>query len=109
MLIRAFPGQVIAAEGEHKASRALRHAAEVICESPAALQVYCKPFVTTEHLQIVVLKMYFIGSKFISQYTVSSDHNPIGYVTYRVKTVKLSPAKTYRLLILALKVRSGKC
>ena len=31
--------QVIAAEGEHKASRALRHAAEVICDSPAALQV----------------------------------------------------------------------
>ena len=32
--------QVIAAEGEHKASRALRHAAEVIIDSPAALQVY---------------------------------------------------------------------
>ena len=31
--------QVIAAEGEHKASRALRHAAEIITESPAALQV----------------------------------------------------------------------
>ena len=31
--------QVIAAEGEHKASRALRHAAEVIADSPAALQV----------------------------------------------------------------------
>ena len=31
--------QVIAAEGEHKASRALRHAAEVITDSPAALQV----------------------------------------------------------------------
>ena len=31
--------QVIAAEGEHKASRALRHAAEVIAECPAALQV----------------------------------------------------------------------
>ena len=31
--------QVIAAEGEHKASRALRHAAEVIIDSPAALQV----------------------------------------------------------------------
>ena len=30
---------MIAAEGEHKASRALRHAAEVICDSPAALQV----------------------------------------------------------------------
>ena len=31
--------KVIAAEGEHKASRALRHAAEVIMDSPAALQV----------------------------------------------------------------------
>ena len=30
---------MIAAEGEHKASRALRHAAEVIMENPAALQV----------------------------------------------------------------------
>ena len=32
--------KVIAAEGEHKASRALKHAAEVIVDSPAALQVY---------------------------------------------------------------------
>jgi erythrocyte band 7 integral membrane protein len=31
--------KVIAAEGEHKSSRALRHAAEVIMDSPAALQV----------------------------------------------------------------------
>ena len=31
--------KVIAAEGEHKASRALRHAAEVIVDSPAALRV----------------------------------------------------------------------
>ena len=31
--------KVIAAEGEHKSSRALRHAAEVIVDSPAALQV----------------------------------------------------------------------
>jgi len=31
--------KVIAAEGEHKASRALRHAAEVIMENPAALQL----------------------------------------------------------------------
>ena len=30
---------MIAAEGEHKASRALRHAADVINESPAAMQV----------------------------------------------------------------------
>ena len=34
--------KVIAAEGEHKASRALRHAAEVITDSPAALQVTIK-------------------------------------------------------------------
>ena len=31
--------KVIAAEGEHKASRSLRHAAEVIMDNPAALQV----------------------------------------------------------------------
>ena len=34
-----FGIKVIAAEGEHKASRALRMAAEVIMDSPAALQV----------------------------------------------------------------------
>ena len=38
-IIIPCPSKVIAAEGEHKASRALRHAAEVICDSPAALQV----------------------------------------------------------------------
>ena len=38
-MIIGFSKKVIAAEGEHKASRALRHAAEVICDSPAALQV----------------------------------------------------------------------
>ena len=31
--------KVIAAEGEHKASRALKHAADVIVDNPAALQV----------------------------------------------------------------------
>ena len=36
---REARAKVIAAEGEHKASRALRHAAEIIMESPAALQV----------------------------------------------------------------------
>ena len=39
IMIITPPVQVIAAEGEHKASRALRHAAEVIIDSPAALQV----------------------------------------------------------------------
>ena len=36
---REARAKVIAAEGEHKASRALRSAAEVIVDSPAALQV----------------------------------------------------------------------
>ena len=36
---REARAKVIAAEGEHKASRALKHAAEIIAESPAALQV----------------------------------------------------------------------
>ena len=36
---REARAKVIAAEGEHKASRALRHAAEVIMENPAALQL----------------------------------------------------------------------
>ena len=36
---REARAKVIAAEGEHKASRALKHAAEIIKDSPAALQV----------------------------------------------------------------------
>ena len=36
---REARAKVIATEGEHKASRALRHAAEVIIDNPAALQV----------------------------------------------------------------------
>ena len=36
---REARAKVIAAEGEHRASRSLRHAAEVIMDSPAALQV----------------------------------------------------------------------
>ena len=40
---REARAKVIAAEGEHKASRALRQAAEVIVDSPAALQVLNQP------------------------------------------------------------------
>ena len=36
---REARAKVIAAEGEHKASRALRHAAETINDCPSALQV----------------------------------------------------------------------
>ena len=39
---REARAKVIAAEGEHKASRALKHAADVLMESPAALQVFLK-------------------------------------------------------------------
>ena len=39
IIISVLSWQVIAAEGEQKASRALREAAEVIAESPSALQV----------------------------------------------------------------------
>lgn len=41
---REARAKVIAAEGEQKASRALKEAAEVIAESPAALQVNNQPF-----------------------------------------------------------------
>ena len=51
--------KVIAAEGEHKSSRALRHAAEVIMDSPAALQVRvsanCEPA-----LQPVLLQLRYL-------------------------------------------------
>ena len=40
---REARAKVIAAEGEHKASRALRQAAEVIMDNPAALQVLQEP------------------------------------------------------------------
>ena len=36
---REARAKVIAAEGEHQASRALRHAAEIISDCPAALQL----------------------------------------------------------------------
>jgi erythrocyte band 7 integral membrane protein len=36
---RESRAKVIAAEGEHKARRALRHAADIIVDNPAALQV----------------------------------------------------------------------
>ena len=48
--------KVIAAEGEHKSSRALRHAAEVIMDSPAALQV-----TTAATLDIVIILMKSCG------------------------------------------------
>ena len=36
-------GKVIASEGEHKASRSLRHAAEILSENPIAMQLRYLP------------------------------------------------------------------
>ena len=47
--------QVIAAEGEKKASRALREASEIISESPAALQL--------RYLQVILKTTIFVGKK----------------------------------------------
>ena len=49
---REARAKVIAAEGEHKASRALRHAAEVIVDSPAALQVV--------YIEKIISLIYFL-------------------------------------------------
>ena len=48
---------MIAAEGEHKASRALRHAAEVIADSPAALQVTRRIMVAIMVVVMVMIMM----------------------------------------------------
>ena len=48
---------MIAAEGEHKASRALRHAAEVIAECPAALQVTRMIMMTMIVVVLVMIMM----------------------------------------------------
>ena len=56
--------KVIAAEGEHKASRALRHAAEVIAECPAALQVMTivMEMVTSLVMSLVPMMFYYQNS-----------------------------------------------
>ena len=46
---------MIAAEGEHKASRSLRLAAEVIADSPAALQVRWTTFL---YVFVIVFYLY---------------------------------------------------
>ena len=51
---REARAKVIAAEGEQKASRALKEAAEVIAESPAALQVIGRPPDTRTSISILI-------------------------------------------------------
>ena len=52
---REARAKVIAAEGEHQASRALRHAAEIISDCPAALQV---SFTFYRNIFIVSLEIF---------------------------------------------------
>merc|ERR1711990_270675 len=68
---REARAKVIAAEGEHKASRALRSAAEVIVDSPAALQLrYLQTLnsISAEHNSTIVFPVPIdIISNFMSQ------------------------------------------
>ena len=55
---REARAKVIAAEGEHKASRALKHAAEIITDSPAALQVV---HIIT-HFSVATFQLFIVKS-----------------------------------------------
>ena len=57
---------MIAAEGEHKASRALRHAAEVITGNPAALQV--RALMIMMVMMLVMTMVVAIMSAYLSLY-----------------------------------------
>ena len=48
-------GKVIAAEGEHKASRTLKHAAEILAENPLAMQLRYR--VTSRQCQCLQLTL----------------------------------------------------
>ena len=63
---REARAKVISAEGEHKASRALRHAAEVIVDSPAALQV-------CHQSSLIFLKSITIYSNFSVALSTNSE------------------------------------
>merc|ERR1711941_149671 len=68
---REARAKVIAAEGEHKASRALRHAAEVITDCPAALQLrYLQTLnsISAEHNSTIIFPVpIYLVSNFLSQ------------------------------------------
>ena len=60
---REARAKVIAAEGEHKASRSLRLAAEVITDSPAALQVAVGEILLDIFSRDISLQIYLISLK----------------------------------------------
>lgn len=64
---REARAKVIAAEGEMKSSRALKEASDIMCESPAALQVciikYSAKF-CNDHLELIFFFFKFLASLF---------------------------------------------
>jgi len=78
--------KVIAAEGEHKASRSLRQAAEVIMDSPAALQLrYLQTLngIAAEHNSTIVFPVPIdILSNFMTQ-GQNGGNNPGGPIGYQ--------------------------
>ena len=63
---REARAKVIAAEGEHKSSRALAHAAEIISQTPAALQVKSNNlirFLDSKCSQFLLLRFIIFFSK----------------------------------------------
>jgi len=72
---REARAKVIAAEGEHKASRALKHAAEIITDSPAALQLrYLQTLnnISAENNSTVIFP---VPIDLISSFTKTSKHS----------------------------------
>ena len=67
---REARAKVIAAEGEHKASRALRQAAEVIMDSPAALQVH------QEQYKVYIIRMSLFQLRYLQTLnSISAENN----------------------------------
>ena len=74
---REARAKVIAAEGEHKASRALRQAAEVIVDSPAALQLrYLQTLnsISAENNSTIVFP---VPIDIMSTFMTGTDSNPV--------------------------------
>ena len=81
--------QVIAAEGEHKASRALKHAADIITESPGALQLrYLQTLahIADESNSTIIFPVYLLSTHYLQYlhsltiYTVYAQYLPTQYL-----------------------------
>ena len=89
---REARAKVIAAEGEQKASRALREASEIIGDSPAALQLR---YLQVRYNRICITNKLFIFYVFFTRQTlntISAEKNstivfplPIDILTYFMK------------------------